>query len=179
MAWWGGERPGPGWGHYWSKRAFTYLWERRRHIWGETVTSLWHSRNFLMLNFFNRMWNYNIQSYLFLVFTAHLRNIKEQSGAKETKTLCASRQFALFRGVQSMLGFSKGNKAGDFLMQTPSSSFIKNKYVFLRVEMCCPTLHGSIVSYLRQSLFINTKSLSHCCYSVPKSCLTLLWPHGL
>ena len=44
-----------------------------------------------------------------------------------------------------MLGFSKGNKAGD-LMHTPSSSFIKNASVFLRVEMSCPSLHSSIVS---------------------------------
>ena len=163
MVWWGGERPGPRWGHYWSKRAFTYLWERRRHIWGETVTSLWHSRNFLMLNFFYR-WNYNIQSYLLLVLTTVDSTFKEQSGAKETKTLCAPRQFALFSDVQSMLGFSKENNAVDFLMQRLSSSFRKKESVFLRDEMSCPRLHSSVVSYLRQSLFINTRSLSHCCF---------------
>ena len=163
MAWWGGERPGPGWGHYWSKkRAFSYLW-RRRHIWGETVTSLWHSRNFLMLNFFYR-WNYNIQSYLLLVLTTVDSTFKEQSGAKETKTLCAPRQFALFSDVQSMLGFSKENNAVDVLMQRLSSSFRKKESVFLRDEMSCPRLHSSVVSYLRQSLFINTRSLSHCCF---------------
>ena len=61
-------------------------------------------------------------------------------------------------------------------MQTPSSSFIKNESGFLRVEISSSSLHSSIVSYLTQSLFINTKSLSHCCYSVPKSCLTLVIP---
>ena len=61
-------------------------------------------------------------------------------------------------------------------MQTPSSSFIKNESGFLRVEISSSSLHSSVVSYLTQSLFINTKSLSHCCCSVPKSCLTLVIP---
>ena len=156
MSSWGGERPVPGWAHSVKQEGFCLPLRKKETYLEETVTSFWLLRNFLMLNFFYRRWNYNTQSYLFLVVSTVHSTFKEQSGAEETNPLCASRQFALFCGVQSMLGFSKGNKTGDFLMQIPSSSFIKNESVFLRVEMSCPSLHSSIVSCLRQSLFINS-----------------------
>ena len=44
------------------------------------------------------------QSMLFFpFFTTVDREFKEQSGAEETKTLCASRHFALVPGVQGTL----------------------------------------------------------------------------
>ena len=160
------------------RRGLSFTSEEEGDIFGgETVTSLWHSRNFLMLNFFYR-WNYNIQSYLLLVLTTVDSTFKEQSGAKETKTLCAPRQFALFSDIQSMLGFSKENKAVDFLMQRLSSSFRKKESVFLRDEMSCPRLHSSVVSYLRQSLSLIPGHYPSA-VSVCKACLTLLWPHWL
>ena len=173
MSRWGGERPGPGWGHSLKQENFhlrlrkteTYLEER---LWlhsgswgtswcwtfteGETTTSS------------------HVNSLYFLLLIAHLKSSQEP------------RKLKLYVLLDN-LPCSVVSKHARVLKRKQSWGFNAHTIILFYKERICVSESWNVLSKstqqhseLRQSLFINTRSFSHCSCSVPKSCLTLLWP---